>query len=205
MSGLSISIVPDVVDERKKRLRGGRFKDHLGTEGFLDEPEPSPSKSPKRLKGVSSRIEKPYFRLTSAPKVSQVRPLSVLKKSLEHVKNKYMEEEDYSYSCEQVYSYLYPYLYFYQLRNDVLRHRRLDERWTDDLHAAAGRYRVLVECLAGVLIVTDSHTITLLILPHSQYTGICPSLSCYLHLHFASSCAILSFVYIDCMYRIYDT
>lgn len=100
MSGLSI--IPDVVDERKKRLRGGRFKDHLGAEGYIEEPEPSPSKSPKRLKGVSNRIEKAYFRLTSAPKVSQVRPLAVLKKSLEHVKNKYTEDEDYSYCCEQV-------------------------------------------------------------------------------------------------------
>jgi hypothetical protein len=103
MSGLSISIIPDIVDERKKRLRGGRFKEHLGSDGFVDEPEPSPSKSPRRLKGVSSRIEKPYFRLTSAPKISQVRPLPVLKKSLEHVKNKYSEDEDYSYCCEQVW------------------------------------------------------------------------------------------------------
>lgn len=102
MSGLSI--IPDVVDERKKRLRGGRFKDHLGSDGFVDDtdPLPSPSKSPKRLKGVSNRLEKPYFRLTSAPKISQVRPLPVLKKSLEHVKAKYTEDEDYAYFCEQV-------------------------------------------------------------------------------------------------------
>jgi hypothetical protein len=104
MSGLSI--IPDVVDENKKRLRGGRFKDHLYA-GYVEEPEPSPSKqSPKRLKGVSSRIEKPYFRLTSAPKISQVRPLPILKKSLEHVKSKYTENEDYSYCCEQVRCYV---------------------------------------------------------------------------------------------------
>jgi hypothetical protein len=106
MSGQSI--IPDVIDERKKRLRGGRFKDHLN-DGYKEaDNEPDESgpgagpKSPKRIKGLSTRIEKPYFRLTSAPKVSQVRPLAVLKKSLSHVKKKYMEDEDYSYCCEQV-------------------------------------------------------------------------------------------------------
>jgi hypothetical protein len=42
--------------------------------------------------------------LTSAPKASSVRPLKVLKEALEHVKSKYIAEEDYTYACEQLKS-----------------------------------------------------------------------------------------------------
>ena len=100
----SHGIIPATVDERKKRLREDRFKDHLG-DGLIDPEHDAPSpRSPKRIKGLSTRLEKPYFRLTSSPKASQIRPLSVLKKSLEHIKLKYVESEDYDYCCEQVKS-----------------------------------------------------------------------------------------------------
>eukprot|EP01132_Coremiostelium_polycephalum_P010041 gene10041-12310_t len=56
------------------------------------------------IKGTSQELEKPYLRLTSAPDPSTVRPEPVLKKALEMVKKKWMENEDYTYTCEQLRS-----------------------------------------------------------------------------------------------------
>lgn len=42
-----------------------------------------------RIIGTSVALEKPYLRLTSVPDPKDVRPYSVLKKALRHVKSKY--------------------------------------------------------------------------------------------------------------------
>ena len=97
-------------NERKKRLRSERFKDHLAnplSESEADHTMTSslnPLPSPKRMKGLSTKLERPYLRLTSAPQPSMVRPLNILKLALENVKQKYLETEDYSYACEQLKS-----------------------------------------------------------------------------------------------------
>ncbi|CAM9322274.1 unnamed protein product, partial [Ectocarpus fasciculatus] len=49
-------------------------------------------------------IEKSYFRLTSEPNPSTVRPLPVLKLALENVKVHFLEKEDYAYACDQLKS-----------------------------------------------------------------------------------------------------
>ncbi|CAH8296407.1 unnamed protein product [Schistosoma turkestanicum] len=46
-------------------------------------------------------IEKQYLRLTRAPDPTEVRPLAVLKLSLEHVKEKWYSNTDYHWVCEQ--------------------------------------------------------------------------------------------------------
>jgi hypothetical protein len=51
--------------------------------------------------GTSQVLEKRYFRLTSAPDPSTVRPLHILKKTLAFLKKKWKEENDYSYICDQ--------------------------------------------------------------------------------------------------------
>ena len=106
---MPLSIIPDPIDESKKRLREDRFKDHLGDHSNnnnddQDDDSGDSTRSPKRIKGLNNKLEKSYFRLTSEAKASQVRPLKVLKKSLEHVKKKYIDEENYSYCCDQVSS-----------------------------------------------------------------------------------------------------
>ncbi|GJJ71577.1 SAC3 family protein LENG8/THP3 [Entomortierella parvispora] len=95
---------------REKRMR--RFEDQLE-----DKP---PVKKPVRVQyappvfnsdvidwdeytivGTSTKLEKNYLRLTSAPDPSTVRPVSVLKKTLELLKDKWRQDQNYAYICDQ--------------------------------------------------------------------------------------------------------
>ncbi|KAJ2786390.1 hypothetical protein GGI15_001562 [Coemansia interrupta] len=51
--------------------------------------------------GTCSRLEKNYLRLTSAPDPAQVRPLPVLRQTLELLKRKWVRESNYAYICDQ--------------------------------------------------------------------------------------------------------
>lgn len=51
--------------------------------------------------GTSTKLEKPYLRLTSAPDPKTVRPLSTLTQTLELLKKKWRTENNYSYICDQ--------------------------------------------------------------------------------------------------------
>jgi hypothetical protein len=62
-------------------LRSERFKDHLMTNTTVANEDETDSRlsSMKRFRGYSTELEKPYLRLTSAPKSSAVRPLKILR------------------------------------------------------------------------------------------------------------------------------
>lgn len=51
--------------------------------------------------GRSTVLEKRYLRLTSAPDPNTVRPLHILKQTLELLKTKWKAEQNYSYICDQ--------------------------------------------------------------------------------------------------------
>lgn len=51
--------------------------------------------------GRCQKLEKNYFRLTSAPNPDVVRPLPVLEKTLELLKKKWRTESNYAYVCDQ--------------------------------------------------------------------------------------------------------
>lgn len=51
--------------------------------------------------GLSTKLEKPYLRLTSAPDPKTVRPLPILQQTLELLKKKWREESNYAYVCDQ--------------------------------------------------------------------------------------------------------
>nr|CDI55100.1 conserved hypothetical protein [Melanopsichium pennsylvanicum 4] len=51
--------------------------------------------------GTSTKLEKSYLRLTSAPDPKTVRPLSTLFQTLELLKKKWRTENNYSYICDQ--------------------------------------------------------------------------------------------------------
>uniref|UniRef100_A0A0N5AIX6 PCI domain-containing protein n=1 Tax=Syphacia muris TaxID=451379 RepID=A0A0N5AIX6_9BILA len=54
--------------------------------------------------GTSTEVEKPFFRLTTAPDPSVVRPLHILEKALKLVQRKYAEHGDYIYANDQLKS-----------------------------------------------------------------------------------------------------
>ncbi|MFH4976576.1 hypothetical protein AB6A40_003285 [Gnathostoma spinigerum] len=54
--------------------------------------------------GTCSEVEKSYFRLTSAPDPSTVRPLKVLERALKLVQSKYSVSKDYCYANDQLRS-----------------------------------------------------------------------------------------------------
>ncbi|TPX39576.1 hypothetical protein SeMB42_g06326 [Synchytrium endobioticum] len=63
------------------------------------------AKDPHVIVGTSTNLEKRYLRLTAAPDPSTVRPLHILRKSLEFVLKKYMEDDkNYAYVNDQLKS-----------------------------------------------------------------------------------------------------
>lgn len=63
----------------------------------------SPTKKPTgTIVGTSTKLEKSYLRLTTFPKAQDVRPLPILQRSLQHIKTKYIKEEDFLWANEQL-------------------------------------------------------------------------------------------------------
>ena len=56
------------------------------------------------FEGTSTALEKPYLRLTAAPRAADVRPLRILRKALKHVKAEFLRTEDFGFANEQLKS-----------------------------------------------------------------------------------------------------
>ncbi|CAO3677593.1 unnamed protein product [Umbelopsis ramanniana] len=61
----------------------------------------SPDTSGEAIVGTSTVLEKSYLRLTSAADPAMVRPVPILRKTLNLLKKKWRTEENYSYICDQ--------------------------------------------------------------------------------------------------------
>lgn len=79
-------------EKRQRRGDGGYQSSYRS-------PSPQPPSGP--IVGYCSNLEKNYFRLTSAPKPSEVRPEHVLHQTLDLLKKKWRKESNYNYICEQ--------------------------------------------------------------------------------------------------------
>lgn len=85
---------------------GGGFAGPKGraTGGFMDQDVADPNVidwDEHTVVGVSTKMEKPYLRLTSAPDPRTVRPLPILEQTLELLKKKWRSEQNYAYICDQ--------------------------------------------------------------------------------------------------------
>ncbi|KAI9271893.1 SAC3/GANP/Nin1/mts3/eIF-3 p25 family-domain-containing protein [Phascolomyces articulosus] len=99
---IAVKSTPEELRRREQRLM--RF----GTPTAKPTPTPavsSESWSPDgKIIGTSTDLEKPYFRLTSAPDPSTVRPASILQLAYTNVKKKWNNDNNYKYACEQLKS-----------------------------------------------------------------------------------------------------
>ncbi|KAI1079113.1 SAC3/GANP/Nin1/mts3/eIF-3 p25 family-domain-containing protein [Whalleya microplaca] len=79
-------------EKRQRRGDGGYQSSYRS-------PSPPPHAGP--IVGYSESLEKQYFRLTAAPKASDVRPERVLRRTLDLLKEKWRKEGNYGYICNQ--------------------------------------------------------------------------------------------------------
>jgi len=80
------------LEKRQKRFDGGYKSTYKS-------PTPEPMSGP--LIGTNTSLEKDYFRLTTAPVASLVRPEYILRQTLDLLKKKWKKEGNYSYICDQ--------------------------------------------------------------------------------------------------------
>ncbi|GAN03624.1 SAC3/GANP domain protein [Mucor ambiguus] len=108
----NIELTP--TEERKRQLRAMRFQNDVPTTPTIVEPikkkkaftpivwgNEAETDINDVIVGTSTELEKPYFRLTSAADPTTVRPLNILKKAFKMLRQKWREEGNYSYICEQ--------------------------------------------------------------------------------------------------------
>lgn len=87
-----------ISDQEKLKLRSKRFERELSIPtnvNLTDKISTDP------IIGKNQNLEKKYLRLTSQPNPETVRPLNILKKTLQLLFDKYFEGAKYSYLCDQ--------------------------------------------------------------------------------------------------------
>jgi SAC3 family protein LENG8/THP3 len=90
------------LEHRKKRFENSQSGFHSpSNDNSSNANTPSVSEDTGPVIGRSQKLEKNYFRLTSAPNPDTVRPLPVLQQTLELLKRKWKQEANYTYICDQ--------------------------------------------------------------------------------------------------------
>jgi hypothetical protein len=81
------------LEKRQRRFDGGYKSTY--------KPSPSPEPTSGPVVGTCQVLEKQYFRLTSAPIPSLVRPEPILRQTLDLLKKKWKRDANYGYICDQ--------------------------------------------------------------------------------------------------------
>jgi hypothetical protein len=91
--------------------------------------------------GTCAELEKPYLRLTAAPDPSTVRPLQILKKTLEMLKSRWRKEHNYTFVCDQ----------FKSLRQDLTVQRIKNEFTVKvyETHSRIAIEKVFINLMVG--------------------------------------------------------
>ena len=94
----------EMIARRKERFDDGSSRKWIvsSTPSLFTSEEGIPLDAASAIIGTCKDLEKRYLRLTSAPDASTVRPLHVLKKSLDFVLEKFKKEDSYLYICDQL-------------------------------------------------------------------------------------------------------
>jgi hypothetical protein len=78
------------------------FSSSLQPDSSAEPPPEAAETVAEPVVGTSSEVEKDYYRLTSAPLPSAVRPLPVLERALRITKERWRRSKDYGYCCNQL-------------------------------------------------------------------------------------------------------
>jgi SAC3 family protein LENG8/THP3 len=90
------------LEKRKKRFENGRTGyQSPGAGGLSRDDSPAPKAPVGPVVGRCLDLEKSYLRLTSEPNPDKVRPLHILRQTLDLLKKKWREERNYAYVCDQ--------------------------------------------------------------------------------------------------------
>ncbi|KAI9471372.1 SAC3/GANP/Nin1/mts3/eIF-3 p25 family-domain-containing protein [Zychaea mexicana] len=102
---IALESTPEELRQREQRLmRFGTAATTWGQPATNTEDNRGGWTADGKIIGTSRDLEKPYFRLTSAPDPATVRPLEMLKIAYTHVKRKWKTENNYKHACEQLKS-----------------------------------------------------------------------------------------------------
>ncbi|CAG8478405.1 13132_t:CDS:10 [Cetraspora pellucida] len=91
-------------ESQKREKRAKRFQEHERINRPRWEPPVQQLDEidvDQTIVGTCQKLEKSYLRLTSAPDPSTVRPLRILKQTLEFLKAKWVGDQNYTYICDQ--------------------------------------------------------------------------------------------------------
>lgn len=100
----------EVVDSEEQRAKRARRFENMSLKSIPPPVEQTmvigfsegvPDYDEHTIIGHATKLEKSYLRLTSAPDPSTVRPLHVLRETLELLKRKWKEAANYAYICDQ--------------------------------------------------------------------------------------------------------